>query len=262
VSTLIHLSDLHFGPQHDAHLDEIILRDIATLNPDAVVVSGDLTMRAREHEFDQARDFLARIAQPLLTIPGNHDQPILTPRDWIERLTHPYARYQTRIHAAIDSALSVKGLIILGLNDNHPIMPGGFWTRAQRRWIDAQLARAPRDAVRIIASHHQFRWEGRWRPAGFWHAERALEFLAARGVEVVLNGHTHVPGAAQTPHGIVVARAGTATSGRMRRGCGNAYNLIVIDPEQITVFARPYDEVADAFVSARARTFPRQVSAR
>jgi 3',5'-cyclic AMP phosphodiesterase CpdA len=257
VSTLIHLSDLHFGPHHGAHLDEILLKEIAVLNPDAVVISGDFTMRARHREFEQARDFLMRIAKPTLTIPGNHDQPILMPQDWFERLTRQYARYQKFICNDIDSVLNVNGLFILGLNDNHPILPGGFWSRAQRAWIAAQLAHAPRGAVKVISTHHQLTWEGKWRPAGFWFPARTSEFLAARGVELVLNGHTHVPSAVQTASGIVVARAGTATSGRTRRGNGNAYNLITLDAKQITVFIRQYDAQANAYVSARAFTFPR-----
>ena len=261
MPTLIHLSDLHFGPYHRAHLDEILLKEIAVLNPDAVVISGDFTMRARHREFEQACDFLARIAKPMLTIPGNHDQPILTPRDWIERLTRQYARYQKYIHDDIDSILDANGLFVLGLNDNHPILPGGFWSRAQRAWIKAQLARAPRGAVKVIATHHQFDWDSSWRPAGFWFPTRALEFLAARGVELVLNGHTHVPDATQTRQGIVVSRAGTATSGRLRHGNGNAYNLITLDAKRITVFLRQYDPQANAYVSARAFTFPRSTGA-
>lgn len=259
MPTLLHLSDLHFGPHHHAPLDEILLRDIATLNPAAVIVSGDLTMRARPREFEQARDFLARIAKPTLTLPGNHDQPILTPRDWLERLTRQYARYQQYIHPAIDSTLEARGLFVVGLNDNHPILPGGFWSRAQRAWLAAQLARAPRAAVKIIATHHQLAWNG-WRPAGFWGAEKTLAWLAARGVELVLNGHTHTAEARQT-RGIVIARAGTATSERTRHGHGNAYNLISIEEKQIAVFIRRYDTHAHAFVTARADTFARAGSA-
>ena len=260
VSTLIHLSDLHFGPHHHAHLDEVLLKEITRLDPDAIVLSGDFTMRARYREFEPARDFLAHISKPMLLIPGNHDQPILTPLDWLERLTRPYARYQKYIHNDVDSVLDADGFFILGLNDNRPILPGGFWSRSQRAWIEAQLARAPRGAVKVIATHHQFDWGGKWRPAGFWFPARASEFLAARGVALVLNGHTHVPGVAQT-HGIVIARAGTATSGRTRRSNGNAYNLITIDEKQIAVFVRQYDAQADAFVSTRAFTFPRKASA-
>lgn len=256
MPTLIQLSDLHFGPHHNPHLAEIILKDIAALNPDAVIVSGDFTMRARAGEFAQAREFLSQIAQPTLTIPGNHDQPILPVVDLIERFTNRFARYEKYIHAGVDSVLQMDGLLVLGLNDNRPILPGGFWSREQRAWISDQLSRAPRDAVKIVVTHHQLMWQG-WRPAGFWYPARTLEFLARGGVALVLNGHTHVPNTAQTPHGIVVACAGAATSGRFRHRNVNAYNLINIDENQIAIFVRTYDERADAFVSARAFTFPR-----
>jgi 3',5'-cyclic AMP phosphodiesterase CpdA len=259
MPTLIHLSDPHFGPSHNSHLDEIVLNEITMLNPEVVILSGDFTMRARYNEYAQAREFLNRIPKPTLAIPGNHDQPIFNP---IERLTRQYARYQKYIRAEIDSLLAINGLFVLGLNDNHPILPGGFWSRAQRRWIERQLTDAPRDAVKVVVTHHPLSWEGKWHPAGFWYPTRALEFLARGGVELVLNGHTHVPGVAQTPQGIVVARAGTAASGRTRNGSSNSYNLIKIDESEISVFVRHYDERADAFVTARAFTFPRRVRMR
>jgi 3',5'-cyclic AMP phosphodiesterase CpdA len=259
MPTLIHLSDLHYGPGHDAHLDEIILNDIAALNPDAVIISGDFTMRARHGEFARARAFLAGISRPWLAIPGNHDQPIFQP---LERLTRPFARYEQYVHNGVDSTLEANGLFLLGLNDNHPLLPGGFWSRQQRAWVEEQAARAPRDAVKVVVTHHQLLWEGKWRPAGFWYPTRALAFLARHGVELALNGHTHVPSAAQMPPGIVVARAGTASSGRTRHGNSNGYNLIAMDDKQIAVFVRHYDAQPDAFVTSRAFTFPRRVGAR
>lgn len=260
MPTLIQLSDLHFGPQHNSPLDEIIWQDIAALHPDAVIVSGDFTMRARRGEFEQARDFLKRIQRPTLTIPGNHDQPILPLADLLERFIHQYARYQKYIHADIDSALAVPGWFVIGLNDNHPIAPGGFWSRRQRAWLQERLAHAPRDAVKVIVTHHQLSWGGKWRPAGFWYPTRALEFLARNGVELVLNGHTHVPTAEQSACGIVIARAGTAASGRLRHGNANSYNLISVDEKQISIFVRCYDARANAFVSSRAYMFPRRKS--
>jgi 3',5'-cyclic AMP phosphodiesterase CpdA len=260
MPTLIQLSDLHFGPLHNAHLGEIILQDIAALNPDAVIVSGDFTMRARHSEYEQARAFLQKIDKPTLAIPGNHDQPILPIADSIERFTHQFWRYQKYIHPDIDSALAAPGWFIVGLNDNHPIAPGGFWSSHQRAWMQNQLTNAPRDSIRVVVTHHQFAWSGKWKPAGFWFPARALELLARCGVELVLNGHTHVPFAEQAVNGIVIVRAGTATSGRLRHGRANSYNLISADSTQISIFVRQYDERADAFVSTRAFTFPRRKS--
>ena len=258
MPTLIQLSDLHFGPRHNSNLDEIILRDIAALNPDAVIVSGDFTMRARHEEFLLAREFLSQIDKPTLAIPGNHDQPILRVADWIERFTHQYGRYQKHIHSDIDSVLAVPGWFIVGLNDNHPIAPGGFWSKQQRTWIEQQMVCAPRECVQVVVTHHHLSWGGKWRPAGFWYPTRALDFLAGNGVELVLNGHTHVPYAEQTSQGIVIARAGTATSGRLREGNSNSYNLITADAKQISVFVRRYNAQVDAFESDRAFTFARR----
>ena len=255
MPTLIHLSDLHFGHAFIPHLGEIILREINDIQPEAVVISGDFTMRARHSEYEQARAFLGRISIPTLAIPGNHDQPLTAP---VERLARPMARYGKYIHNAIDSTLVTGNWFVAGLNDNRPILPGGFWSREQRAWLEREMTSAPRGAAKVIATHHQLDWGGKWRPAGFWHAERACEFLARQGVELVLNGHTHVPGATQSRDGIVIARAGTATSKRTRNGNTNSYNLISFDENQICVFVRHYDERADAFVAARAFTFPRR----
>jgi 3',5'-cyclic AMP phosphodiesterase CpdA len=255
MPSFIHLSDLHFGARHISHLGDVILNEITALNPDAVIISGDFTLRARHAEYVSAREFLVKISRPVLTIPGNHDQPWFPP---LERLITPYARYSQYICPTLDVALTVDGLFALGLSDCHPILPGGFWWPRQRAWIKDQLACAPEGAVKIIASHHQFLWEGKWRPAGFWYPTQALDWLAGQGVELMLNGHTHVPVATQLSSGLVVARAGTATSDRTRHGWGNTYNLIKIEPKQISVLVQQYDPQADAFVQVRAYAFPRR----
>jgi 3',5'-cyclic AMP phosphodiesterase CpdA len=46
MRTVAHLSDLHFG-RVDPALIEPLLRSVETASPDVVVVSGDLTQRAR-----------------------------------------------------------------------------------------------------------------------------------------------------------------------------------------------------------------------
>jgi 3',5'-cyclic AMP phosphodiesterase CpdA len=255
MPSLVHLSDLHFGPAFAPHLGELILREIAELKPDVVVISGDFTMRARHIEYEQARAFIEKIQSPLLTIPGNHDQPLLPP---IERLLRPMARYAHYIHNGVDATLDAGGWFVAGLNDNRPILPGGFWSRQQRAWLTNALANAPCDAIKVVTTHHQLDWGGKWKPAGVWQPEKTVQFLAERGVELVLNGHTHVPSAIQTERGVVIARAGTATSNRTRHGNTNSYNLITHDANEICVFVRRYNASADAFASERAFTFARK----
>ena len=257
MPTLLQISDLHFGPGYNFQLGQVILQDIEALKPDAVVLAGDFTLRARHPEYQSARDYVQSIAGPKLMVPGNHDQPVHDP---LERLLDPFARYRRYIHPQTDSTLAAGGLFIVGLNDNSRLLPGGFWSRAQRAWLAEQLDQAPPQSVKVVVSHHQMMWEDKFRPAGFWGVSRTLDFLARHGVELVLNAHTHIPGAAQAPQGIVLARSGTATSSRTRHGQGNAYNLIRVDDREISVFVRRFDENQPAFVAAQAFSFPRRIS--
>jgi 3',5'-cyclic AMP phosphodiesterase CpdA len=254
MPTLIHLSDLHFGDHYVPRLGELVLQDIDSLNPDVVVVSGDFTMRARHREYDAAREYLARIKKPKLMIPGNHDQPLLEP--W-ERLVSPFGRYKKNI-GAIDSTLEAGGFFIAGLNDNDRLLPGGFWSKKQHEWLMKQFDATHRHYIKIVVTHHQMNWNGKMRPAGFWNPTQTLKTLAQREVELVLNGHTHVPNAIQTPEGVVISRSGTTTSSRTRNGTGNGYNLITVSESQISVFVRMYDSSADKFTTTRSFVFERK----
>ena len=75
MRTLVHLSDLHFG-RIDPQLLEPLATKIKEINPDVVAVSGDLTQRARSHQFREARVFLDTLPKPQIVVPGNHDVPL------------------------------------------------------------------------------------------------------------------------------------------------------------------------------------------
>ena len=69
---LVHISDLHFGRERPVVL-QAFLRALQTLQPQLVVISGDLTQRAKTAEYRAARTFLQALPVPYLIIPGNHD---------------------------------------------------------------------------------------------------------------------------------------------------------------------------------------------
>lgn len=86
-----HLSDLHVADvrdytgaeaalhpkirKHSERLLERLLRDVALRKPDHVVITGDLTLTAKETEFRRARAYLdaALPGVRLTVLPGNHD---------------------------------------------------------------------------------------------------------------------------------------------------------------------------------------------
>lgn len=90
MSVLLQLSDPHFGTEQAP-----VVKALAALaqqqQPDLLVLSGDITQRAKRNQFAVARAFTDRLGAPLLAILGNHDIPLF---DLGQRLFHPYARYR------------------------------------------------------------------------------------------------------------------------------------------------------------------------
>src|SRR4051812_14375682 len=72
---IAHLSDLHFGAE-DPAVAAALVADLAAFAPDLVLVSGDLTQRARARGSAAARAWLDPLPYPRLAVPGNHDLPL------------------------------------------------------------------------------------------------------------------------------------------------------------------------------------------
>ena len=54
---IMHLSDLHFGTEKQDILS-ILGEDCLSLNPEVIVISGDLTQRARNRQYKLAKEFI------------------------------------------------------------------------------------------------------------------------------------------------------------------------------------------------------------
>ena len=111
MRTIVHCSDLHFG-KTDPSVVERLKHKILEVKPDVVIVSGDLTQRARVHEFTQARAFLLQLGVPHVVIPGNHDIALY---NVFSRLFTPFKNYQRWVsehtHASFeDDEISVAAI--------------------------------------------------------------------------------------------------------------------------------------------------------
>ena len=109
---LAHLSDLHFGAT-DPAVVEALAADLAADPPDLVLISGDLTMRARRREFREARRFIESLPAPALAVPGNHD---VSPFRLAERFLDPFATWRRELGCATEWVWQDEELAILGLN--------------------------------------------------------------------------------------------------------------------------------------------------
>ena len=108
MTLIFHASDLHFGTEDRAALDWFAAR-VAAERPDAIIITGDLTMRARHREFHAARQWMASLGTPIHVEMGNHDMPYFNP---VERIWRPYQRYQ-RMAASLDAPLMVDGVAVV-----------------------------------------------------------------------------------------------------------------------------------------------------
>jgi 3',5'-cyclic AMP phosphodiesterase CpdA len=247
VTRILHLSDLHFGPPVLPAVCEAVLERAETLEPEMIVVSGDLTQRAKRSEFEAAASFLARLpSAPRLVVPGNHDIPLF--RFW-ERLRSPRALYRELIHPQVSRELTLPGAVVVGIDSTSPYraIKGGRVSREQLRRCATVFSGAAADDWRIVVLHHHLipaPTFARTRPMP--RAQRALESLTEMKVDLVLAGHLHrayvgnsldVYAGKQRQSGIVVVQCGTSTSrrGRGREREANSMNLIEIEDDQVDV---------------------------
>jgi 3',5'-cyclic AMP phosphodiesterase CpdA len=242
MSTLAHLSDLHFGTEDPAVVRGLLL-DLARVRPLAVVVSGDLTQRARTREFLACRRFLDRLPAPALVVPGNHDVvPLHRP---FERLLTPFAGYREHIALDLEPALDLGRVALQGICTPRALaVTSGRVSREQLGRLRARLAPLPRTTFKVLVAHHPFlmpTWGRHHSLIG--GIEDALTALDHSGVDLLLAGHLHVPfvgGSNAHPalrgHTLVV-QAGTAVS-RRTRGEANSYNVIEVHGDEVRVEVR------------------------
>jgi 3',5'-cyclic AMP phosphodiesterase CpdA len=245
VTTLAHISDLHFGAETPAVV-EGLLADLASVAPSLVAVSGDLTQRARRKEFMAARRFLDRIPFPRLVVPGNHDIPFF---DVLRRFLRPLARFRRYIDDDVDPFVSTSTMAVLGLNTARSnTWKNGRLSLAQIEEVREKFSAVPPEVVKVLVTHHPFLPPpGDPSPPLVGRAKEALGAAEACGVDLVLAGHLHhgYTGDVRTHHAhirraIVVAQAGTATSHRLRNEA-NSYNLIQVSPERLGFSLRVWD---------------------
>jgi 3',5'-cyclic AMP phosphodiesterase CpdA len=239
VRRLAHLSDLHFD-RVDLAVLEALRRRLNALAPDLVVVSGDLTQRARARQFRAARAFLDSLPKPQVVVPGNHDVPLY---NVFARFLAPLAGYRRIISEEVEPAFVDDEIAVFGINTARALaFKEGGVSEAQLRRVCGELDRAGGERTRIVVSHHRF---------------MAMEKLARCGVDVFLSGHHHATrlGYADfaAPSALVV-EAGTALSRRTRLE-PNAFNLLRIAPRRIEV--EHYALRAGNFVRAAVEAFSR-----
>jgi len=269
--TLLHISDLHFGPPYVPAVGESLLRVAAELDPDVVVASGDFTQRAKPEQFAAAREFLDRLPQkPLIVVPGNHDIPLYR---MLERAFHPYALYEQYISPQLNSVYRRDDAIFVALNTTSPLraITNGRIARWQLDFCDEAFRDAPAGAAKIVVAHHHF------APAPDYEnehdvmrrARQAIDRFNEMQVDLILGGHLHrayignsldIYPSKDRASGIIIAQSGTTTSqrGRAREREKNTFNLIKIGPDVVRITHFMYFHEVGGFAPVSRHIFPRR----
>lgn len=239
MRTIVHLSDLHFG-RTDPALIEPLLATVRASRPDCVVVSGDLTQRARAGEFREARAFLDRLPVPQIVVPGNHDVPLY--RLW-ERWIDPLGNYRRFIHAEIETAFIDSEIAVVGVNTARALtFKGGRINAAQIETVHRRIAALPPEVTKIVVTHHPFDLPDAPHADDLvGRAPKAMAAFARCGVDLLLAGHLHASRAGDTSgrhdlsgYAALAVQAGTATSTRAR-GEANSFNVLRIEAGAVVV---------------------------
>jgi 3',5'-cyclic AMP phosphodiesterase CpdA len=258
VITLLHVSDLHFGPPYYDRVGEAVMAFAHRLDPAVIVASGDFTQRAREEQFIAARAFLDQLPEvPLVVTPGNHDVPLYRV---LERIFDPYRHYAAHIHPELNTVTRVPGATIVALNSTSPLrnITNGRIDSWQIDFAREAFASLPEEDWRIVVAHHHFAPPPDWEGAEVMpKAKRALDAFTAMKVDLILGGHLHrayigntldVYAGRHRERGIIVVQCGTSTSrrGRGREREKNSINLIKVGEEMLRVTHYMYfDEVGE-----------------
>jgi 3',5'-cyclic AMP phosphodiesterase CpdA len=244
---IMQISDLHFGKPFMPHIAEVLLETCVHLKPPVIVISGDLTQRAKRAEFIKAQAFLHHLPKvPTIVVPGNHDVPLY--RIW-ERILNPRGHYRHYIDSKLDNVLRLNNAVIIGLDSTDPYrsITNGRLTSKQLELCTEVFADLPSEISRVIVLHHHLIPAPSYdRLPPMPKAKRALDIFTQLRVDLILAGHLHrayvgnsldVYSGQDREHGIIIAQCGTSTS---RRGRGleqekNTFNWIKMDNETIEV---------------------------
>ncbi|WP_374524369.1 metallophosphoesterase [Sphingopyxis sp.] len=244
---LFHISDLHFGLEDPAALTwftDCVQREC----PAAVLITGDLTMRARSHEFAAACDWIGALDVPVTVEVGNHDLPYFNP---LARFFWPYERIRG-IERLVERELDLAGVAVVPLKTTARAQwrldwSKGWVTKAALDKTLAAIDALPVGTAALVTAHHPLVEAGTKGRALTRGGEAALAALAARGVAAVLTGHVHDAfDLVKETAGGPIRMIGAGTLSKRIRSTPPSFNELILDGQRIAVRVRNLAHVPTA----------------
>jgi 3',5'-cyclic AMP phosphodiesterase CpdA len=258
MTSILHISDTHFGTEQNAVV-EALLRHVRQQPADLLVLSGDITQRAKPGQFVAAKRFVENIqalgVPARLVIPGNHDLPLY---NLAVRFLCPYRRYSRAFGRELEPVFENGELLMIGLNTTHPRRrKDGAVTPAQVAAVVERLRRCDASKVRVVVAHQPFGAMVASDERNLQHgAQEALLPWAEAGLDMVMGGHIHLPYVLplseqyRLKRNVWIVQAGTALSSRLRGDAPNSFNRIITTSgphKQVRVERWDYQAQLDEF---------------
>lgn len=262
MRTVVHLSDLHFG-RLDPALLAPLRRRVTELRADVLVVSGDLTQRARPEQFRAARHFLDALPVPQVVVPGNHDVPLY---NVFQRFFTPLGKFHRYISEQEEPAFIDEEIAVVGVNTARSLaFKGGRVNKAQVERVRSQLCGLDDRMIKIVVTHHPFDLPAQHTDRALVRrAPMAMQTFARCGADILLSGHLHVSSAGDTSSryridglSALVVQAGTATSTR-GRGESNSFNALLLGPDQVRIERFAWNPDIGEFALSGSAAFARR----
>jgi predicted MPP superfamily phosphohydrolase len=270
TTTIVHVSDLHFGWPVDLDQVAALRQSIPALEPDAIAVSGDITQRARHGEFQRASVFLdsMRAIAPTLVVPGNHDVQWWQSPFGICGQRVKYTKYRQYIDEDLTPVVRIPGAVLAGALSAYGFSVGALTWNPNDVTVKGHLPEMETDRVgrifaeadpsdaRIVVLHHNVLRGQLSQRMGLAHWRSVQTRLVKTGADVVLCGHDHQEGVGQIDGVLPVSTVGTHTS-RSRGKRPTVWNVIRIDAQAVSIQHMRWDAYAGKFHNSDTHSFAR-----
>jgi Icc protein len=214
---------------------------VLALDPDLVVIGGDLTTEGYAHEFHMAQEHLEPLFAAglnVLVVPGNHDSKNVGYLHFADTFgAGDVGEKGDRVLTLSVPGLGGDGVFrmqIVAIDSSKPDLAEGEVGRERYRWIRQQFE-VEADFKVFVLHHHLVPVPGTGRERNtVWDAGDVLALLVDAGVDLVLSGHKHVPHVWLLDR-VLLVNSGTVSSYRLRGYVRPSYNIVEITPTEVRV---------------------------
>jgi 3',5'-cyclic AMP phosphodiesterase CpdA len=238
MTLVLQVSDPHFGTEQ-APVLQALIQLVREQSPGVLVLSGDITQRARTRQFEAASRFVQTLSVPLtLVVPGNHDIPLY---NLPARIFAPYGNFMRAFGDDLEPEVSTPELLIIGVNTTRRWRhKHGQVSGAQVKAVSERLAQATPSQLRVVVVHQPVHVPLVSDANNLLrNHDVAVRAWSLAGADIVMGGHIHLPYVHPLhevlhglPRRIWCVQAGTALSSRVRRQAPNSVNLLRYSAER------------------------------